>query len=128
MGYIKHEAVIITATNHYKGDGEITYPVRDAIEALRAEMPEKIARLLSPMLGVGVNGTYSYCFAPDGSKEGWPDSSEGDEWRERVIQTALKADEWINVVHLAFGGDYGVELGITATDRSLPEPAWEDGR
>jgi hypothetical protein len=85
-----------------------------AVVALAREIfpPDQIS-----VQGPVINGYRTLFIGPDGSKEGWKDSDEGDRRREKFLQ-ALKSDEyrldeWLEVV---FG-----ELGTSIVDAPVFE-------
>lgn len=80
MGYIRHHAIVVTG--RHKWDHDPTLP--SIIEA-RAAAVELGCRLVTEVVGPGVNGTSSFLVAPDGSKEGWKDSDDGDAARDAFI-------------------------------------------
>jgi hypothetical protein len=101
MGYIVHDAVVVTVS------GGIDPP--PDVEAFRQSLPDKWRRLvIGPVEGV-VNGDHSYAFLPDGSKEGWPDSDDGDQYRKQFIRLFDFAYEDgstpYDVAEIRFGGD-----------------------
>jgi hypothetical protein len=82
MGYIRHHAIIVTA---YR---------RDDIEAARLKALEcfegnravgDYRSLVGPVMSSVVNSYHTLFIAPDGSKEGWPESDVGDNGRSRFI-------------------------------------------
>jgi len=98
MGTISHEALVISG-----GEAE-----RQKVLAIASRMPQngpwrqEWERLVSPVLKSLTNGYEWFFVAPDGSKEWWDTSDQGNEFREQ-IGAALGAD----VVWVRFG-----ELGI----------------
>jgi hypothetical protein len=108
VGYIKHEAVIATI---WEGRNK-------AIEAWRDSLSERERGLVAGPLIAFANGDATYVIAPDGSKEGWADSNRGEELREQFIRLVKNAKG--DYVHVAFGGDYGNEVGTTIIDTSDP--------
>lgn len=110
MGYIRHDAVIVTTEGYREGG-------LPDIDAFRASLPEEWRRLVIGPVETAVNGTLVYAFLPDGSKEGWEASDFGVMVRERfrsLFQTQYSdgssADD---VVTVSFGGDYGLDFGAT---------------
>ncbi len=75
MGYIVHHAIVVT-----------TYKDRMARHA-HAEA-ELLGLVVSAIAPSPLNGYSSFCIFPDGSKEGWPESDEGDSQRSRWIEWA----------------------------------------
>lgn len=97
MGYIKHDAIIITSWN----DEAINQAARTAHDlGLRTIGPSDEA----------FNGYRTLLVCPDGSKEGWTESDEGDEKRAKFVtylNSIRHADnssplEWVAV---SYGGD-----------------------
>ncbi len=94
MGYIKHDCVIAVV---YDAD-------TSKVEDFRERMPEHIqGYLLGPARGV--NGHDTFCFAPDGSKEGWSESDEAEKWREDFLDFVRDKCQYPDIVHLQLGGD-----------------------
>ena len=75
MGYMKHDAIIVTTSDCRPGG-------LPDIEAFRASLPEEFRRLVIGPIPSAINDYVSYAFLPDGSKDGWPTSDEGDAHRE----------------------------------------------
>lgn len=100
MGYFAHDTVL--ATSWYSDCPDI--------EAFRQTLPEKWRPLvIGPIPGV-VNFGQFYAFLPDGSKEGWQDSHDGDKYRQQFIEL-FKDAKYPDVVTVRFGGDYQAEFG-----------------
>lgn len=85
MGYIRHELTVITGLvgtdDHYDFTRQM--------EALRREMPPEFQRLLVGPIESTINGdlfAFLVLMAPDGSKEGWDTSKEGERWRRRLVE------------------------------------------
>jgi hypothetical protein len=77
MGYIRHHAIAVTT------------PISELIEAAHEKAKEIFGETVSEIIRSHINGYYSFFVAPDGSKEGWHDSEEGDNNRDVFI-------EWVN--------------------------------
>jgi hypothetical protein len=109
MGYMRHNAVIVTAAD-YAMRGEYGVAAPD-VEAFRESLPEEWRRLLVGPVQSVMNGYLSFAFLPDGSKEGWGDSDLGDEFRQRFIDLFAFAYEDgstpfdVLVIDARFGGD-----------------------
>lgn len=101
MGYIAHDAVIVTTADFRPGG-------LPDMDAFRESMPEEFRRLVIGPIDTAVNMTKCYVFLPDGSKEGWATSYEGDEWREKFC--ALFNGSPDDVVAIRFGGDFAYEF------------------
>jgi hypothetical protein len=73
MGYMRHHAIVVTGF-----DGKHVRRARD--QAVRLDM------CVSDISSSPVNGYSSFCVFPDGSKEGWTDSHEGDARRDLLVE------------------------------------------
>lgn len=93
MGYIRHDAIVVSG-----------WCERRTQKA--HEKAVEIGLLVTPIVISKVNAQRSFLIAPDGSKEGWPDSESGDAQRAEWIEWAKKEPElWIDWAHVNFGGD-----------------------
>ena len=63
---------------------------------------------------IGVNGYTTYVFAPDGSKEGWDSSEQGDNCRNMFIDI-FQSLEYPKIIEFTFGGDDD-GIGVSFTD------------
>ena len=92
MGYIRHDAIIVTAW-----DKKYLEPARG--KAVELEMA------VSEIISSPINGYESFFIAPDGSKEGWAESSKGDEQRSAWIAWAKASNLYFDWVAVNYGGD-----------------------
>jgi hypothetical protein len=104
MGYIAHDAVLVTASDYMEGrDG---WP---DVDAFRQSLPEEWRSLVIGPVRSITNGYLSYAFLPDGSKEGWDTSDQGDEYRQRFAALFLArysdGSGPFDVVKVRYGGD-----------------------
>ncbi|MEU8136055.1 hypothetical protein [Streptodolium elevatio] len=114
MGYIKHDAVIVT-TAEWRDGG------LPDIDAFRRSLPEGFRPLVVGPIKAPLNGYVSYAFLPDGSKEYWEDSDLGDVFRAQFVGQFTALSD--NVVAVSFGGDYRTEFEKPAAwypDDDLP--------
>lgn len=86
MGYIRHHAIIVTAT--YGDWIERAHSVAHAL--LTKHRPQDWPLfdhqpLITEVVGPAQNDTRSFAILPDGSKEGWAESDAGDAFRERFV-------------------------------------------
>jgi hypothetical protein len=99
MGYIKHHAIVVTSWD-------------DKTIEKAWNMAKRIGCQVSEILGPHSNGYCSFLIPPDGSKEGWDRSYEGDEARAifKAWTNAQRYDdgssslEWVEV---SYGSDDG---------------------
>jgi hypothetical protein len=108
MGYMAHDAVIVTTADHRPGG-------LPDIEAFRQSIDPRFRHLVVGPVPSMINGYVSYAFLPDGSKEGWDASNCGDEIREafKALFRQLYEDgsSTDHLIHVRFGGDHGREYG-----------------
>jgi len=73
MGFFNHQAIIVICSN-----GELAKEVhKKAVE---------MYPYTTELLVTKVNAYYSFMLGPDGSKEGWKDSNEGEKLREEFVE------------------------------------------
>ena len=77
MGYIKHQAIAVTIG--------IEQPIKEAHTKAKSIFKERVSEIINSE----TNGYKSFFIAPDGSKEGWETSQEGDRQRDTFVK-------WIN--------------------------------
>ena len=78
MGYIKHHAIVVTSYHN------------DDIKKAKKKANKIFGKhYVSKIIITEVNGYHSFFISPDGSKEGWGESNDGDENREKFV-------EWLN--------------------------------
>lgn len=110
MGYIRHDAVLV-ATETYREGG------LPDVAGFRMSLPARWQPLVIGPIITPVNRTVLYAFLPDGSKEGWQDSHDGDRYREefrRLFRFAYDdGSSPDDVVTVSFGGDHGSEVGAS---------------
>ena len=75
--------------------------------------------LISDIIGPVTNFQHSFFIAPDGSKEGWPDSNAADEARDSFISYLNKSRpkfslSWVEVM---FGDDSGYSEIVNEVNR-----------
>lgn len=94
MGYIKHNAIVVTSWD-------------DKLLMLAHEKATSISLAVSAPVKSKINRYYSFIVAPDGSKEGWSDSKDGDvlrstfrRWlREQCHDDGSSSLEWCEVAY-----------------------------
>jgi hypothetical protein len=109
MGYICNHAIIVSS--------EMAAPLERAylIGVRLFTWP------ISPITPLALNGRRSFFVPPDGSKEGWPESDQGNELRNKFVEE-LKAFVYedgsspLDWVEVQFGDDYGVAKICNASD------------
>jgi len=102
MGYMRHHAIIVTGFQ------------KEEIFAAYTEASMMALHPCSP-IGPCVNGYHSFFIPPDGSKEGWEDSLEGDRKRDEFV-ALLKAKKeegkwFFTWAEVQYGDDNGDDNG-----------------
>ena len=95
MGYMCHHAILVSAFGE-----EINKAHKKAIKIFESSEHKN---LVSPIVESSY-GTNSFFIAPDGSKEGWNGSNEGDEKRSEFL-SYLKSNHYFDWVLIQYGDD-----------------------
>jgi hypothetical protein len=110
MGYMRHHTIVVTSWDA---------PRIEAAHTKALELFER--RLVSEITPLAVNHYRSFFIAPDGSKEGWPESDENDEARQAFIEYLQDVgggeDGYIDWVAVQFGDDEHETKLIDDSDR-----------
>lgn len=78
MGYMRHHTIVVTGMV-YEFDRHLSI-------GMVHEKAKSIFKWVSPLSPRAVNGFISFFIPPDGSKEGWSESDEGNAERDKFIQ------------------------------------------
>lgn len=115
MGYMRHHAFLVTTFDQGRA------------QAAHEKAMGIFGQLVSELNESIVNGYYSFAIFPDGSKEGWGTSDQGDEGRalfrnwlelQRYEDYSSPYDwVWVEVQY----GDDNRETRIVADSDTLPE-------
>lgn len=104
MGYIRHDAVLVTVAGYMEGK-----PDMPDVAAFRQSLPESWRPLVIGPVKTVANGDLNFAFLADGSKEGWSDSDDGDEYRFKFIELFGAAygdgSSPFSVAQVRYGGD-----------------------
>lgn len=97
MGYIRHNAIVVTT---WKAEG-----ARKAIEKAR-----ELCCQVAVQGAESINGYTTFVIVPDGSKEGWDASIEGDKRRNEFVkwiseQCYEDGSSWYEWAEIAYGND-----------------------
>ena len=93
MGYIRHNAIVATAWQDGAADALAAYAAEIGADAVAG--PEV------------VNGYRTVVIVPDGSKEGWSSSDEGDERRQKIRNWLGSGKYYWEWAEVAYGDDPG---------------------
>ena len=121
MGYIKHHTIVVTGWQDEKIK-EAHLKAKEVFEKnFESEPYEKpfASRLVSEIIQGLTNGQSSFFIAPDGSREGWATSDNGDNARKEFLDWLLKSDNYCDYVEVIFGGDDEHERIVRSKDTDL---------
>ncbi|MBY0424381.1 MAG: hypothetical protein K2Q22_01990 [Cytophagales bacterium] len=109
MQNIKHHAIIVTSNDRER----IELVRKKAIELYTLTMEANNGKSLVGPLTIGlINNFYTFLIAPDGSKEGYDTSDDGDIVREKIctyIDSLKDINNYnpISYIEVYFGTDHG---------------------
>jgi hypothetical protein len=108
MGYIKHDAIIVTSFKSEHAD-----------EARKEAIG--IGLITTPLVKSEMNGYVTFLIVPDGSKEGWADSDKGEQQRAqwKAWATSNAGRLFIDWVHVEYAGDDGDDTKIADHSKAL---------
>jgi hypothetical protein len=117
MGYKRHNAIVVTGWNesHVKSARE------KAVEIFGFQSTWQI---VSEIVNSPVNSYSSFFISPDGSKEGWLDSDNGNEKREAFktwLLNAKKQSMYFDWVEVQYGDDSHVTRIVSHSDEADKE-------
>lgn len=108
MGYTRHHAIVVTSFSE------------ETIAAAHAKA-EALKMSVTPIVVTQINAYHSFLIGPDGSKEWWADSDEGDRRRQEYV-TWLRAQAYedgsspLAWVEVQYGDGDGVTLIVDHSD------------
>jgi hypothetical protein len=94
MGHFHHHTIVVTAYRM----SELDHLREDCI---------RLGAICTEVVSSKRNDFYHFMIAPDGSKEGWKASNEGDERREE-IKWLLRGNTWVSWFEAGYGSDSGL--------------------
>lgn len=115
MGYIKHNAIVVTGSMH---DSHKLHKAYDKARELFGYNG------VSDILQSPLNNYISFFIAPDGSKEGWDDSNEGDSKRKQLadyIDSLAYGDGSTSVQFVDVSYDEEHEAEVERTNKKRPD-------
>lgn len=101
MGYIRHHAIIVT--------GNIEDVERAHKRALEIFKKEQVTNILPP----ATNGYSTFLIGPDGSKQGWETSNQGDDNRDdfiRYLKISKYEFDWVVIQYGDDDDDYQTKI------------------
>jgi hypothetical protein len=118
MGYIKHNAIIVTGWQEDKVLEARNKAIEIFEEQFSGELIERHgSKLIGEIISGLTNGQSSFFIAPDGSKEGWDTSKNGDIAREQFCKWLdSEQDNYCDYIEVRFGGDDEHENIVRSTN------------
>lgn len=116
MGYIRHNAIIVTSDNYPTGKEKFVQ-VYDKAKKLFGE-------LVSNIITSKINGYISFFIAPDGSKEDWEISYKHDTKREKLcnfIESLAEVDGSNAIKFVDVSYDEAYKANIQRTNKRVEE-------
>jgi hypothetical protein len=118
MGYMRHHAIIVTSWK------------RELLEQAHARAVE-LGMSVSEVTGEVTNSYRSFLVAPDGSKEGWDTSDQGDAARAALVewlddQRYEDRSTSLNWVEVQFGDDNRETRIVRDSDQYNRDHPWTD--
>lgn len=115
MGFIKHNAIIVTGVKYSPREFRKAYD--KACELFGIEG-------VSNIVASQINGFMSFFVAPDGSKEYWDDSNEGDSKRKQLadyIDSLAYGDGSTSVNFVDVSYDEKHKAKVERTNKASPD-------
>lgn len=115
MGYTRHHAILVSS------------PFSDTYDAHKKALAVFGGHgAVSPVHAAEMNNVSSFAVFPDGSKEGWLDSDQGDERRRSFIDylksTACADGSYLDWVEVSYGDDHGPPRVVSFSDEEEGSP------
>lgn len=112
MGYMRHHAILVTSWDASR--------IETAHEKAREIFSEA---MVGPLMESPINGYVTFLVIPDGSKEGWEHSEQGDTQRAEFVswlnrQRYEDQSSWLKWAEVQYGDDEGEALIVHHTDES----------
>lgn len=107
MGYIKHHTIVVTSWE-FNSLKEAYQKAKEIFETNFENEPyEKPLGgvLVSEIIFGLTNGQCSFFIAPDGSKEGWATSDNGNNARKEFLDWLKTSENYCDYIEAIFGGD-----------------------
>lgn len=122
MGYIAHHAIFVTGC----GDDikEAHAKALEIFSTFTHEVGVTVAdgaRLVTALTRGVTNGYQTFVIVPDGSKEGWSDSAEGDRCRDELISWLKSPGVYVDWALIRYD-DYDYDHAFLA-DHNGAEPS-----
>ena len=108
MGHMRDHAIIVSSWD------------RSAVAAAHAKAVELFAELVTPIMDGTSNAHTSFMVAPDGSKEGWPESDRLDALRDEYVAWLPEFASWAHWVEVQFADDDSITRIVRHSDDDNP--------
>lgn len=115
MGWILHQAIVVTTFD------------KQRVKAAHEEAKRIFNGYVTEVIISPVNFYYSFLIPPDGSKDGWPDSDQGDERRAEFgawvrAQAYEDGSNVFDAIEISYGGiDEPEAVALDALEKAETE-------
>ena len=115
MGCMSHNAIIVTS---YRS--RLTWEAHRILDEVR-DYAISLGCQVTECVESHTNGYVTFMIIPDGSKEGWRGSDEGDDRRAAFLEELKhRGDEWyFDWVEVQYGNDDGITKIVTHSDEDI---------
>ncbi len=112
MGYFRHHCIVVTAFQE-KSIAK-AYSKADEIFSGMPLYSDKAHSMVSPVISSPVNDFYTFFIGPDGSKEGWQMSDDGEKARSVFIdwlkECREKGEDYFTWALVQYGDENGRDM------------------
>lgn len=116
MGYIRHNAIVVTGDSYEQAQVKFDLAHKKAVELFGSLTTNPISTI--------INGYQTFFVAPDGSKENWGESDSYNEKRKELadyIDSMAYGDGSNCVNFVDLGYDEYLEAKIDRTNKEIPD-------
>lgn len=113
MGYIRHHAIIVSSWSE-----EHIYAAH--------EEASKLFSWVSEVSQSQINGYRAFFIPPDGSKEGWAVSNEGNIRRRDFTKWLADSESYCDWIEVQFGDDNHEDAIIRSSDSGWKESRFDE--
>lgn len=117
MGYLRHQCAVAHSWGYAPDVAAMDAMMQDINTNWQGDIYNGSSNPIVIRSGEMVNGSITWLFAVDGSKEGWDTSTRADELRSQFLCTCC-ACKYVDAFDLVIGGD---DDELVATPYSRPK-------
>jgi hypothetical protein len=121
MGYMVHHALIVTGSPREDYTPADRHSIEDAHRFAVVTAQRLQACEVTELTALSTNHYRSFMVAPDGSKEGWATSTDGDVTRSEIIEWLRASNGFFSWAEVQYGDDGG-DNRLTSHDSNDHSP------